>query len=266
MTGDQLNQYIERIRMSLDLMEKNYPEITGILKGKRAHLSLLEYFTKEAREQYSSEELPGDQNSYAATSIENLVMNNAGHPKNHLNYAPMYMEIAKYNLSISRVCDVLDISPNIRTLLSKNKPVHVSVLKKIADFIDCGVDDLIETIDHDEHVRRLEKHAVFKTASKNDEYTDLVKILDEVSGKQQDTSEENPRQVRRDSNNPPGSGRIVKKIMDELVENMDEKTRTILRNNVAHNTDSTTFDFISSVLEYQSHKQLQIDDYTESED
>nr|DAI78502.1 MAG TPA: Cro/C1-type HTH DNA-binding domain protein [Caudoviricetes sp.] len=266
MTGEQLNQYIERIRESLDSLESAHPELVESLKMKRVQLDLLAYFSKDARENYLNTDIPTDQEAYAKTAIETLVMNNAGHPKSYISYAPMYMEIAKYSLSISRVCDILGISANIRSLISKNKPVHGSVLKKISDFLECGVDDLIETIDHDEHIRRLTKHSIFKTSSKNNEYTDLVKILEEALGKQHDTSEENsPKMARRDSNYPPGSGKAIKKIFDEMLESMDEQQRKLLRANIAHNTGAVSNEFVSSVLGYKDFEQLEFG-YGESED
>lgn len=266
MTGEQLNQYIERISTSIDLMEKSHPEIMGRLKSMRAQISAIEYLTKDARENNPSKELSNEMESYVTIAVESLLMDSDGKPKKHISYAPMHMEIAKYNLNISRVCDILGISANIRSLLNKNKHVNISILKKIADFLECGVDDLIETIDHTEYIRRLKKYVVFKTPAKEEKNTDLVKILHEITGKQLDNKDDKSRMARRDLDYRPGTGKAVKKIFDEMIENMDERHRKVLRNNVAHNTEKASFEFIASILDYKDEKQLMLEDYEDFND
>lgn len=262
MTGEQLNKYLEEINQALDMMAINYPEISASIKNKKAQLHAIEFFTKESREDSPTKELPPEQNAYAKTAIENLLVDERRAPSHYISYAPMHMEIAKYSLSLSRVCDILGISANIRSLLSKNKPVHMSVLKKIADLLECGVDDLIETVEYNEYIRRLEKHALYRTISKNDNQIDLVELLHEVTGKRDDQGDI-PRRARRDQHISPYSIKSIKKIFDDVIENMDDDQRKILRNTVVHNTDNVSLEFINSILEYQDMKQLRLDDYDE---
>lgn len=262
MTGEQLDKYLKEINQSLDVMAINYPEISASIKSRKTQLHAIEFFTKDFREGTPTKELSPEQNAYVKVAIENLLVDETRAPNHYISYAPMHMEIAKYSLSLSRVCEILGISANIRSLLSKNKPVHISVLKKIADLLECGVDDLIETVEHGEYIRRLEKHAIYRTISKNDDQIDLVELIHEVTGKQDD-QENIPRQARRDHRVPPQSSKSIKKIFDDVIENMDDDQRKILRNTVVHSTDNVSLEFINSILEYQDIKQLRLDDYDE---
>lgn len=250
MTGEQLNEYIARINQMLINMEDKFPELSESINDKRGQIAVLEYFTENERLEHPEDELSSDAHQYATKAVQELLTSGPEVPKTYIDYSPMYMEIAKYSLNISRICEILGISNNTRSLISKNKLVHISVLKKIADFLDCTVKDLFEFIDEDEYLRRLEKHALFNTNHKSDRYTDPVSILQDMNGVDIETYSENIRQVRRDNKYIIGAGQGNRRIMDHLVENMDGRERTVLRHNLAHNRDKIVSDFVNSVMDY----------------
>lgn len=250
MTGEELNEYIARINQMLLNMEDKFPELSDSIDDKMGKIAVLEYFTEKERLEHPKDELSTDAHQYVTEVVQELLTSGPETPKTYIDYSPMYMEIAKYSLNISRICEILGISNNTRSLISKNKLVHISVLKKIADFLECTVKDLFEFIDEDEHLRRLEKHALFNTNHKSNRYTDPVRILQDMNGVDIEADAENIRQARRDNKYIIGAGHGNRRIMDHLVENMDGRERTVLRHNIAHNRDKIVSDFVNSVMDY----------------
>lgn len=251
MTGEQLNEYINRINQMLLDMEDKFPELSNLVDDKRGQVALLEYFTERERHVNPEDELVPDAHQYVTKAIQEILSSGNEVPKTYIDYSPMYMEIAKYSLNISRICEILGISNNTRSLISKNKLVHLSVLKKIADFLDCTVKDLFDFIDEDEHLRRLEKHALFNTNHKSDRYTDPVSILQDINGTDIETYSENLKQARRDNKYIVGSGQGNRKILDQLVENMDGRERTVLKHNLTQNRERIVSDFVNSLMNYK---------------
>lgn len=85
--------------------------------------------------------------------------------KTMVSYAPLYSQIAKYDLSLSTICSIAGINTTIRKQIKDNKPVHMDNLLKIADVLDCKISELYEEIDETESERRLNKQRSFKRRS-----------------------------------------------------------------------------------------------------
>lgn len=267
MTGEQLDKYIESIENMMTDMEKKFPDIVDRMKGKRDQLKILKIVTDEERnDNLKHEELSADLNEYSVKVIKNLIIPKA--EETYIDYSPLYKEVSKYGLSLSRVCDILGISHNTRNLISKNKLVHLSVLKKIADFLECPTDDLFTFIDKEEHSRRLEKQAFFGTGNNSNTLMSILQRMDheypETKGEENDTITEEkpeykatiPRQARRDKNDSRKNPKY--RIIEQFINQIGSDDLISLRNQIVHGQDDIMRELKFAIV-HEANNQLTLD-------
>lgn len=160
MTGEQLETSIKMMNDMLDDFDLTSPELSNHWKRKRILLKVLEDFSSEERKKHFKKEMDKLMSSYALNMINRILIND--NDARYLDYSPMHGLIARYGLRLSNVCDYLGISTNARTSISKNEAVHMDILIQIADFLECGPDELYSFIDSEEKSKREMKESLVR--------------------------------------------------------------------------------------------------------
>lgn len=128
-------------------------------------LERLRFIIKESLE---NENLTDDAYGFINLAINEILATHIGFNKKsaHLSYAPLSGILAKYNITITALCDALGFSAGVRSNLVNNRPVNVTVLNKIAVLLNCEIDDMVEFISENEVRRRLHFGRLVKNSPK----------------------------------------------------------------------------------------------------
>lgn len=251
MTGKELDHHIEQVERKIAELEKSFSELESNLGDKQAQLRTLRLFTEKYTSEASEEIVPANVEVYALKVLKKVLA--ADHEPRHIDYSPMYQYIAKYNLTISRVCEILGISNNTRNLISNNKLVHMSVLKKIADFLECDINELFVFISEEERIRRLEKFAFYKSVKKGEDTIDTADLLQGiVEGYRVDLT----RQATRDMNtifNRFENGPTAQKIASNIGDEGWAKVRNLL----AHEDDPLFYLLLNNLMKTESAESVE---------
>lgn len=245
MTGKELAEYIEQTEMKIEEVLTNFPDLEGSLEDKKARIRMVRAFTHDHITNHPNAKIPSDLEVYAVSVLKKVL--SVDHETRHIDYSPMYQHIAQYNLTISRVCEILGISNNTRNLISNNKLVHMSVLKKISDFLECDINDLFVFISEEERIRRLEKFALYKSPKKGEYSINAANIL---QGMDEGYRVNIVKQATRDKN------RLAERILrsGSASNEFDEEILADLRNLIAHGGDPMDFILLNTLMNNDSQQ------------
>lgn len=128
-------------------------------------LERLRFLIKESLE---SDKLDDDSYGFILIAIKEILADYVGldKGKTHISYAPLSGILAKYNLTITALCDAIGFSAGVRSNLVNNRPVNMVVLNKIAVLLNCELDDMIEFISENEVRRRFSFGRLIKDSPK----------------------------------------------------------------------------------------------------
>jgi len=89
-----------------------------------------------------------------------------------VSYDPIYAELSKYDLSLTKACNAAGVTPAARTAIGLGLPIHLEYLMKLATLLGCEANKLFYEIDINEHRRRTIKKAHIENLSK--QYAQLI--------------------------------------------------------------------------------------------
>lgn len=89
-----------------------------------------------------------------------------------VSYDPLFAELSKYDLSLTKACNAAGVTPAARTAIGLGLPIHLEYLMKLATLLDCDAHKLFYEIDAIEHRRRVLKKAQIEHLSK--QYAQLI--------------------------------------------------------------------------------------------
>lgn len=67
------------------------------------------------------------------------------------SYNKLWKLLIDKNMNKTALRDAIGITPATLARLSKNQNVTMNVLGKICHELDCGIEDIVEYVDHDEN-------------------------------------------------------------------------------------------------------------------
>lgn len=109
--------------------------------------------------------------------VEELIKTQYGlsNVKSVVSYDPLYAELSKYGLSLTKACNAAGVTPAARTAIGLSLPIHLEYLMKLATLLECDANKLFYVVDISEYRRRTSKKHHIENLTK--QYADLVDDL-----------------------------------------------------------------------------------------